>query len=222
MVFRCLQVWAKDPGKENLIVFSPAPDSGHAASFVTAKLGNLTSTARIRTVPNFPWSFDFTNGKVPETWIGSAYRHIVIDDDLLNSLKTQDPRAGRMYIYLTTAFTNASLITRSTDAGIPPVKFLDTATRQGWTDLLRYFDLTSEGKPASIDDAKKLFDAPLELLAKEKVIEKWDWSQDDAGNLQLSVQKGSREITGNAVMCKISTIPKGTRSQGWMGQFMES
>jgi outer membrane protein assembly factor BamB len=212
---------SKEPGKENQVVFTPAADAAHSVSFVTAKVGNLTSTARIRTVPNIvdsPWNFDFTNGKVPDTWIGSAYRHIVLDDDLLNSLKMQNPRAGRMYIYLTTAFTNASLINRSAEAVIPPVKFVDAGTRQGWTDLLRYFDLTAEGKPATIDEAKQQFDASLELLAKEKVIEKWDWSQDDAGNLQLTVQKGSRGITGNAVMCKISTIPKGTRSQGWMGQ----
>src|SRR5262249_27769800 len=56
------------------------------------------------------------------------------------------------------------------------------------------------------------------LLAKEKVIEKWDWAQDPASGLSLSLQRGPRKITGNAAMCKISTIPKGTRSQGWMGQ----
>ncbi len=202
---------SKKPGEENQFIFTPAAEATHSTSFVTAKVGDLTSTARIRTVPNVdtPWSFDFTNGKVPETWIGTAYRHIVLDDDLLNSLKTQDPRAGRMYIYLTTAFSSAPA---------PTVKIQDAGPRQAWTDLLRYFDLTGEGKPANVDDAKKQFDPLLEQLAKDKVIEKWDWSADGAGNLELAVQKGPRGITGNAVMCKISTIPKGTRSQGWMGQ----
>ncbi len=212
---------SKEPGKENQVVFTPASDAAHSVSYVTAKVGNLTSVARIRTVPNIadsPWTFDFSNGKVPDTWIGAAYRHIVVDDDLLNSLKTQDPRAGRLYIYLTTAFTNASLTAGAAAAGNPPVKFQDAGPRQAWTDLLRYFDLAGEGKPAGIDDAKKQFDPALEQLAKEKVIEKWDWSLDPTGNLELSVQKGSRGSTGNAVMCKISTIPKGTRSQGWMGQ----
>jgi outer membrane protein assembly factor BamB len=199
---------SKEPGKENQIVFTPPTDAGHAVSYVTAKVGELTSTARIRTVPPFPWSFDFSNGKVPETWIGTAYRHIVLDDDLLGSLKSQDPRAARMYIYLTTAFTNANA---------PAAKFQDAGPRSGWTDLLRYFDLTGEGKPATVDDARKQFDACLELLAKEKVIEKWDWAA-DGGDLQLTVNRGSRGVTGNGVLCKISTIPKGTRSQGWMGQ----
>lgn len=200
---------SKEAGKENQMVFTPDPNGGHAVSFVTAKVGELTSTARIRTVPNFPWSFDFSNGKVPETWIGSAYRHIIIDDDLLQSLKAQNPRAAQLYIYLTTAFVNGNA---------PQAKFADAGPRQAWTDFLRYFDLTGEGKPASIDDAKTQFDPGLELLAKEKVLEKWEWSQDPAGNLELTVHRGSRGITGNAVMCKISTIPKGTRSQGWMGQ----
>ena len=35
--------------------------------------------------------------------------------------------------------------------------------------------------------------------------------------MQLTIQKGQRKVTGNGVMCKISTIPKGTRSQGWIG-----
>ena len=125
--------------------------------------------------------FDFTNGKVPETWIGSAYRHIVLDDDLLQSLKAQNARAAQLYIYLTTAFVNGNT---------PTVKFQDAGPRQAWTDLLRYFDLTGEGKPATIEEAKQQFDPGLELMAKEKVIDKWDWSQDGTGNLELTVARG--------------------------------
>ncbi len=199
----------RDGGKVFAAKFTTAADAGHTISFVTAKVGNLTSTARIRTVPKFNWNFDFSNGKLPETWIGTAYRHIVLDDDLLISLKSRDARAALLYIYLTTSFTNSPA---------PTVKYTDVGPRPAWTDFLRYFDLTGEGKPASVEDAKKQFDVGLELLAKEKVIEKWDWSQDAAGELALTVNRGSRGITGNAVMCKISTIPKGTRSQSWMGQ----
>jgi outer membrane protein assembly factor BamB len=200
----------KGPGKlENGIFTTPGADAGHVASFVTAKVGNLTSTARIRTIPSFPWNFEFSSGKVPETWVGAGYRHIILDDDLLNSLKGQDPRAARLYIYVTSSFTNANM---------PTVKYQDAGSRQAWTDFLRYFDLTGEGKPASIDDAKKQFDASLGILVKEKVLEKWEWSQDAAGELELTLTRGPRPIVGNAVMCKISTIPKGTRSQSWMGQ----
>ncbi|HLJ10413.1 MAG TPA: pyrrolo-quinoline quinone, partial [Planctomycetaceae bacterium] len=198
----------KGPGKLEKAKFSAPRNSGPAVSFVTAKVGNLTSTARIRTVPDLSWSFDFSDGKVPETWIGSAYRHIVIDDDLLSSLKGQDPRAGQLYIYLTTKFTNVNATT---------IKIQDAGPRPDWTDFLRYFDLTGEGKPSTVEECKKQFEAGLDLLAKEKVIDTWEFSQDAAGELTLAVSRGPRKITGNAVMCKISTIPKGTRSQGWMG-----
>jgi hypothetical protein len=196
------------PGKLEGRVFTAAADAGHAASFVTAKVGGLTAVARVRTVPPLPWSFDFEEGRVPATWIGSAYRHIVIDEALLEELKARDTRAAQLYIYLMTAFING---------GQPAAKFQDAGPRSAWTDFLRYFALDGDGKPQTIDDAKKQFDAGLETLAKEQVIDKWEWSLDAAGTLVLSVNRGPRKITGNAVLLKISTIPLGTRSQGWMG-----
>ena len=52
-----------------------APASGHSAVVLTAKSGEMTATARIRVVPPLPWKFDFSNDKVPATWIGADYRH---------------------------------------------------------------------------------------------------------------------------------------------------
>lgn len=52
-----------------------APTSGHHVAQVTAKVGEVTSVARLRVVPPLPWKFDFEDGKVPPTWIGAAYRH---------------------------------------------------------------------------------------------------------------------------------------------------
>lgn len=49
--------------------------SKHGTAIVTAKLGELTGTARVRVVPPLPWSFNFTDKQVPGTWIGAAYRH---------------------------------------------------------------------------------------------------------------------------------------------------
>jgi hypothetical protein len=54
-------------------------------------------------------------------------------------------------------------------------------------------------------------------LADEKFLAKWNWT--DKPGVGLSVEKGPRKIDpAGGVMCKISTIPLGTRSQGWMGQ----
>ncbi|MHB8862257.1 MAG: outer membrane protein assembly factor BamB family protein [Pirellulaceae bacterium] len=56
-----------------LLVSDPA--AGHAAAIVTAKAGDISGTARVRMVPPLPWSFDFSDKKVPVTWIGATYRH---------------------------------------------------------------------------------------------------------------------------------------------------
>jgi outer membrane protein assembly factor BamB len=48
---------------------------------ITAKLGELSSTARARIIPPLPWAFDFNDKQVPSTWIGAAYRHKPIDVD---------------------------------------------------------------------------------------------------------------------------------------------
>jgi hypothetical protein len=49
------------------------------------------------------------------------------------------------------------------------------------------------------------------------VLKDWSWTGDEKIGAQLSVTRGPRKVAGNGVMCKITTIPLGTRSQGWMG-----
>lgn len=50
-------------------------DNQPLVAFITAKFGELTSKSRVRVVPDLPMSTDFNDGKVPDTWIGAAYRH---------------------------------------------------------------------------------------------------------------------------------------------------
>ena len=52
-----------------------APTAGVAAVVLTAKSGELTTTARLRVIPSLPWKFDFSDEKVPPVWIGADYRH---------------------------------------------------------------------------------------------------------------------------------------------------
>ena len=56
-------------------LYTADSSDAHTASLVTAKIGELTGTARIRVVPDFPWSFDFSEQTVPVTWVGARYRH---------------------------------------------------------------------------------------------------------------------------------------------------
>ncbi|MEZ6068926.1 MAG: PQQ-binding-like beta-propeller repeat protein [Pirellulales bacterium] len=58
-----------------------AEDQGHYAVTVTAKVGDLSGSARVRVVPDLPWQFDFSAGEVPITWVGARYRHQIRDVD---------------------------------------------------------------------------------------------------------------------------------------------
>lgn len=61
--------------------FLASSEPKHQAAIVTGKVGDLTGTARVRVIPSLPWSFDFSDGEVPITWVGARYRHVVRDVD---------------------------------------------------------------------------------------------------------------------------------------------
>ncbi len=71
--------------------FKANGDAAHQVAKITAKSGELTSTARVRIIPVIPWKFDFNDKQVPPTWIGAAYRHKPIDfegESVLVKVKT--------------------------------------------------------------------------------------------------------------------------------------
>ncbi|MFO0872276.1 MAG: PQQ-binding-like beta-propeller repeat protein, partial [Pirellulales bacterium] len=66
------------PGAVSDATFQAPADAAHVASFVTAKVGDLTGRARIRIVPPLPWKFDFESlSDAPITWVGARYRHVI-------------------------------------------------------------------------------------------------------------------------------------------------
>lgn len=187
------------------------------ASIVTVKLGELSGQARVRTIPSLPWSVDFDNGEIPVTWVGARYRHVPLDFELMMSLKEKDQLASDLYIYFMTEFTNFA----------PRRVFDDSTPQQRWTGLLQFLDMANGAdRPKTVEEADKAFSAAFQLLKEEKVLASAEWSTWDrptsvAGETtkqpRLTVVRGERKIDGNGVMCKITTIPKGARSQGWMG-----
>ncbi|EAQ80837.1 outer membrane protein assembly factor BamB family protein [Blastopirellula marina] len=71
-------------------LYTSETSDAHTATTITAKLGETTSTARLRTIPDLPWSFNFDDialdsttgvGQPPVTWVGARYRHVVRDVD---------------------------------------------------------------------------------------------------------------------------------------------
>jgi len=199
----------------------------HSPVAVMAKFGELTAKARIRVVPELKWAFNFDNGKVPSTWVGAAYRHIVLDWDLLTKLQEQDPQAALLYIFLQSGITNSPPPPKDAPPGPVTLTLDDSTPQQKWTELLRFLKLAnSELKPKTKEEAEARLGASLQLLVDEKVLGSVEWStweratgegDTKVAEPRLKVTKGDRPPTGNGVMCKITTIPKGQRSQAWFG-----
>jgi outer membrane protein assembly factor BamB len=196
----------------------PADFKGQGGVIVTAKMGELSGTARIRVVPELPWSWNFDDGEVPITWVGAQYRHVVIDWDLFEKLRKEDQQAAKMYLYLYTSLQNL---------GTPKMAIDDTTPMQKWTEFLRYLGLeNAENRPRTKEDAEKMLGPSIRKLVDEQVFASAEWGSWDrptgeegksVAEPRLTLGKGSRGIKGNGVMCKLMTIPKGARSQGTMG-----
>lgn len=187
-----------------------------AGGVVNAEVGTLKAPARLRVVTPFPWDITFTDGLVPINGIGMRYRHIAIDFDLFAALRAKDPLAAKLYIFLMTQYTNAPPPPKTDQPAGPPVaKFDNTTPAQTWTGFKTYLGLLEA--ITDQDQAKEKLDPSLKLLQDEGVIARWEWTGTPEIGAQLQATKGPRKIDGNGVMCKITTIPKGTRSQGWLG-----
>lgn len=182
-------------------------ENTHEPVIVTAKVGEITGTARVRVIPDFPWAFDFNDGTVPETWVGARYRHIPVDFDLYQKLEKESETLSRLYIFLRSGYVNFN-----TEMQV----FDNTTPAQKWSDFLQFTKLTEAVK--TIDDAKATVDPLLEGLKKEGTVSEWTWETVGETGIRLKVKRGEDKIVGNGVMAKITTIPKGARSQGWMGR----
>lgn len=199
------------PGKIEAGKYSGPGGNVNAAVIVNAEIGELKAIqARIRVIPEITkesqWSFNFDDGLVPAPWVGMRYRHIAIDHDFFKSLKAKDPVAAKLYIYFTTQFTNVPA---------PKATYDDSTPAQLFTALKKYLGMIEA--ITTQDEAKQKLDASLNVLKDEGVLAGFEWSGNDKIPIQLVVTKGPRKVTGNGVMCKITTIPRGTRSQGWIG-----
>ena len=192
--------------------YSTPKENVHTAVSVTAKFGKIQGEARIRLIPDYNWKFDFSNGKVPITWVGCRYRHISLDFDLLKKVEKESALASQLYIYLMTSFTNSN--NPAVTIGKAPQVYNDGSPRRTWSAMLRFLGLLGQVK--NVDEAKAKLDPAFAILAREKFVARHAWSA-PGGGVQLAVTRGPRKVDGNGVMVKIKTIPKGARSQGWMG-----
>jgi outer membrane protein assembly factor BamB len=181
-----------------------SPDAAHEAVTVFAKVGELEGSARVRIVPDLPWHFDFDGGQVPVTFVGARYRHVVLDDTLLQTLKDEAPMAAQLYIYLHSSLRNS---------GRPALAFDNSTPEQRWTQFQRFLGI----KTTSMEEARSMVDPALQKLVDVGVLSDRTWEEVPEVGPKLTVKQGARQLDGNGVMTKITTIPKGTRSRCWFG-----
>ena len=127
-------------------------------------------------------------------------------------MEKESPLASQLYIYLMTSFTNSN--NPAVTAGKAPQVYNDGTPRRTWTAMLRFLGLL--GAVKNVEEAKAKLDPAFAILAREKFVARHAWTT-PGGGVQLAVTRGPRKVDGNGVMVKIKTIPKGARSQGWMG-----
>ncbi len=79
-------------------LFQSAADAQHHATIVSVQVGELRGRARVRVVPDLPWSFDFEGlTDLPVTWVGARYRHVLRkqDDNTIAVKITTIPKGTR-------------------------------------------------------------------------------------------------------------------------------
>ena len=63
-------------------VFTADASAAHTAATITASVGELSGSTRVRIVPPLPWKFSFDDlDDAPLSWVGARYRHVIRDVD---------------------------------------------------------------------------------------------------------------------------------------------
>ncbi len=86
--------FTSDAGVVNEAGRYTAPENAHAGATITAQVGELSGTARVRSMPPLPWKFTFDDielqtdpkggfpkGSPPLPWVGMRYRNVVREVD---------------------------------------------------------------------------------------------------------------------------------------------
>jgi hypothetical protein len=161
-------------------VFQAAPDALHTAMFVRARVGALEGLARVRVVPDLPWTFDFTGlTEPPITWVGARYRHVVrkVEGNELMVKITTIPKGTRSRCWFGPSDLHDYTIQVDMRGGIQDQKMPDIGLiAQGYT-----LDIQGENQKLQI----RLWDS--QLLRMGQTID-FAWSANQWYTMKLRVE----------------------------------
>lgn len=78
------------------------PSAPHDAVTVEANIGGVVGQARVRIVPSLSWKFDFSDNRVPITWIGAPHRYVPgnVDGEAVLVKVTTIPKGTRSQAWM--------------------------------------------------------------------------------------------------------------------------
>ncbi len=194
-------------------LFTADTANKHQGAIVTAKVGDVTGTARVRVIPPLPWSFDLSDG-VPITWVGMRNRHIAVDSEVLQDLRKTDAAGGGTQA--------ADLYEAIMFYGGPKVVFSDASPARSWSAMLTYLG-QDPAAVTTLDAGKNALDPSLKVLTGKKLVADSAWAMGKAGP-QLTVTLAEQPKKPSQAIYKLSRIlvpggvtKLGVRSQGFTG-----
>ncbi len=91
------------PGTIEGSIFTASADAAHKAATITARVGDVTGTTRVRIVPSLPWKFTFDDLQEPPiSWVGARYRNVIrtIDGSPALTKVTTIPKGARSRAFM--------------------------------------------------------------------------------------------------------------------------
>jgi len=184
---------------------------------ITARWKSIEGLTRIRVIPESRLTCNFSDGKIPPTWIGQRDDSVIADWDLYSTLQAADPLAGSLYLSLLSEFQR-----------VGPLRELDdSAPNQSWTRLCSHLPLPEDVSLTTVEECQTQLDASLQTLKRHGVLENFSWStwnrttdENTAGTPEprLSLQQGERSVKdGNGVLCLRWTSASDSHPVTWIG-----
>jgi outer membrane protein assembly factor BamB len=161
------------PGKIEGSTFTASSDAAHTAAFITASVGDVKTTSRVRIVPGLPWKFTFDDLKEPPiSWVGARYRHQIrtVDGSPALTKVTTIPKGARSRAWMGASDLKEYTISADARGARMKEQLPDIGlTAQGYV-----LDLMGQHQQLQI----RSWSAQLRLNKDNKATVKFPWKED--------------------------------------------
>ena len=161
------------PGKIEGATFTADADAAHTAAIITASVGEVSTEARVRIVPDLPWQFAFDDlSDPPLSWVGARYRHQIrtIDGSPALTKVTTIPKGARSRAWM----GHSDLKEYTISADVRGARTQDQLPDIGLTNQGYVLDLMGQAQQVQI----RSWSAQHRLAKAGKANEPFPWRED--------------------------------------------